>query len=270
MRRLFGRSSSKRNQSQDKNKNTEQTAVNRQPMGNAAMAAQLKEKQKYLKKVPKGKYDINFAGMTNDEKLAELHKLAMYLDSKERAKDKEGDYEDYKATYDSVLQKATMDDEFLELLKNNTYSAAKNFRSIQYKGQDEFNKADEKKYGVPKNAEELVAANKRGILNNIKTVGYSDQGNQLVGYLRLLDNARDLAAYDNKGNKFRKATDINNAVMIGSEDEKFIKKVSYARGGLSSARYRESGIVLDDKKKFEKEYYQNVINNYVLPGTSKK
>lgn len=266
---IFGKKtkgSSKKKQQGNSGGNVVQSIQNRQPIGNRAMAGK-KKGNKQLNSVAAGKYDTNFAGLDNEAKLTKLHELALYLESKEALKEMTEEDMDLRATYDSVLQQATEDDEFLELLKEKTSQSAKEFKKFKYASMDEFNKADEEEHGIYQTHEELQASNRRGGHNMIKNIGYSKKGDDLNGYLMMMKRAGDLVSSDLRGQKFREETAIDKGVTVDfdNEHDNFITNVSSGKEALSAARNHATYSTHGEVKEFITQHRREIADNYKLP-----
>ena len=198
----------------------------------------------------KGAFNDRFNDMDNETKLDELTKLGSYLSARrELNTDKDDDFADYNNTYLSVLQQASADKDFRDLM----YQRASASGDQLYKDTMDYNATnytDEIFHGSNKDVENFK--NKR-----VGDVAYSQNATNFKALSKMLDDGRDHAL---NGNQRHDLTMQGSSVTDPRAD---------ARRNVYRGRDALNGLYLDNIKGNAdqlREKNNAIVAGYQLPG----
>ena len=198
----------------------------------------------------KGAFNDRFNDMDNETKLDELTKLGSYLSARrELNTDEDDDFADYNNTYLSVLQQASADKDFRDLM----YQRASASGDQLYKDTMDYNATnytDEIFHGSNKDVENFK--NKR-----VGDVAYSQNATNFKALSKMLDDGRDHAL---NGNQRHDLTMQGSSVTDPRAD---------ARRNVYRGRDALNGLYLDNIKGNAaqlREKNNAIVAGYQLPG----
>ena len=218
-------------------------------------------KKKDPNAVKAGKYDSDFDGLTNTEKYAKLQDMRKYLDTRQsqidlsRGQDAMSDYDnDIKASYESVMQKSSGDEEFMNMLYDNTVSASSRFLDKQKAEREAFRTRPDR--GDPMDDAEDIASR----THMFNQVGYGEEGYNLKSSHGMMQDMRRLASSGRVRDQFLKKSDTK-SVYHGTEAGENAKLIDHALGGLRDVRM-ESGYATDGLMERGRDIRQGVVDDF--------
>ncbi len=218
-------------------------------------------KKKDANAVAAGKYDGDFDGLSNAEKYAKLQDMRKYLDNRQaqiddsRGEDQMSDYDnDIKASYESVMQKSSRDEEFMDMVRNNPLTAANAYMDKQKAERDAFDSRPDR--GDPTSDAELAASRQ----NLIRNVGYSDEAHNVKSSYGMMQDMRRLASSGRTRDRFLKNT-VMSANLTGSDQANYARNIRYALDEVKSARNTTEEYA-GNMGQFAKDRRQEIVDDF--------
>lgn len=218
-------------------------------------------KKKDANAVAAGKYDRDFEGLTNADKYAKLQDMRKYLDNRQtqikltNGKDQLSDYDkDIEASYESVMQKSSRDEEFMNMVRNNPLTAANAYMDKQRSERDAFDSRPDR--GDPTSDEEMYAS--KG--NMIRNVGFSNEAHDLKSSYGMMQDMRRLASSGRTRDQFLKNTTMT-ANLAGSAQGDYARTISYALGELRNDSDTANAYA-GDAHQFAKDHSQALVDDF--------
>lgn len=208
-------------------------------------------KKKNPNMLKEGAFNDRFADMDNETKLDELTKLGTYIRArKELNTNEEDDFADYENTYKSVVQQASADKSFRDLMFERAASTAETFRS-------DLHNYDRQNY-----TDDIFNGN-----NNV-TERYNNQRLAAVGYSQNARNFRSLNEMIDIGNKHflngNQRLDLDMHGCASDSPRAAVKsKVESGRGAWNHVT--SLGDTKGDAAQLA-ALNNDIVSNYQLPG----